>query len=86
MKKGDTIRIKIKVKSSGKKKLPDWGLGQGILAEQDIVLGEDVTKENKLRYLLKIEEVYGDMVIDTIEQVLELVKPSTKPKHRTKRK
>jgi len=36
----ERIKVKIKVRAKDESKLPDWGLGKGILAEQEVILEE----------------------------------------------
>ena len=43
------VTIKIKVRAKDASKLPDWGLGPGILAEQEVELLEEATENNKIR-------------------------------------
>jgi hypothetical protein len=72
MKKGTKITIKLKIKAKDESKLLDWGLGVGILAEQKITLGEEPTQRNKVRLALMLEEVYKDLLEDTIEKVIDI--------------
>jgi hypothetical protein len=72
MKKGSKVIIKLKVKAKDESKLPDWGLGAGILAEQKVTLGEEPTQRNKVRFALMLEEIYKDLLEDTIEKVIEI--------------
>ena len=72
MKKGTEIIIKLKVKAKDESKLPDWGLGLGILAEQTVILKEEPTQNNKVRLALMLEDVYNDLLEDTIEKVIEV--------------
>lgn len=71
MKKGTTIKVKIKIKSK-KDDLPDYGLGKGIIAEQEFTLLEDVTDSNKYRFFLKRDEIYDKLLNETIEPVFEI--------------
>ena len=72
MKKGSEVTIKLKVKAKDESKLPDWGLGAGILAEQKVILGETPTQQNKVRLALMLDDVYKDLLEDTIEKVIEI--------------
>lgn len=63
-----TITIKIKVKG---KDVPDWGLGQGILVEQDIELKEEVTEQNQYRYYMMLHERYHDLIKEHLEMIVE---------------
>ena len=69
-----TIKIKIKVKAKDESKLPDWGLGKGILVEQEIELGEELTEHNKFRFQLKVQEIYEDLLDENLEKVVEIIK------------
>ena len=44
--KGSTIKVQVKIKAKDYSKVPDWGLGTGVLAEQEFTIGEDVTEKN----------------------------------------
>jgi len=72
IKKGTEITIKLKVKAKDESKLPDWGLGVGIIAEQKVILEEEPTQKNKIRLALMLEEVYKDLLEDTIEKVIDI--------------
>jgi len=72
MKKGTEVVIKLKIKAKDESKLPDWGLGVGILAEQKVTLEEEPSQKNKVRLALMLEEVYKDLLEDTIEKVIEI--------------
>jgi hypothetical protein len=72
MKKGTEVVIKLKIKAKDESKLPDWGLGVGILAEQKVTLEEKPSQKNKVRLALMLEEVYKDLLEDTIEKVIEI--------------
>ncbi len=72
MKKGTVITVSVRVKAKDKSKLPDWGLGKGVLSAQDVVLKEAVTKENKFRLDLKLEEVYQQQLQNTLEKIIEV--------------
>lgn len=65
------VNIKIKVRAKDPSKLPDWGLGPGILAEQEIVLGEELTEKNKIRFHLMIDEIYQELLNSTLEKIIE---------------
>lgn len=67
-----TVIVKIKVKAKDESKLPDWGLGTGILAEQEVELLEEVTESNKLRLAYKLEEVYSELLASTLETIIEI--------------
>lgn len=68
-----TLKIKIKIKSNSGKKLPDFGLGEGILAEQEITLGEVPNENNKIRLNYKLQEIYDDLLEETFERVIEVI-------------
>jgi hypothetical protein len=68
----ERIKVKIKVKAKDESKLPDWGLGKGILAEQEVILEETPTENNKIRLALKLEEIYNDLLETTLEKVIEV--------------
>lgn len=72
--KGTTIIVKVQVKAKNPKKLPDWGLGPGILAQREMILKEDVTKENVRWFYKKRDEVYEELVNETLEAVYEVKK------------
>jgi hypothetical protein len=72
MKKGTKVIVKIKVKAKDESKLPDWGLGLGILAEQAVILKEKPTQQNKVRLAIMLEDVYKDLLEDTIEKIIEI--------------
>ena len=67
-----TVTIKIKVKAKDESRLPDWGLGKGILAEQEVELLEEVTESNKLRLAYKLDEIYNDLLESTLEKIIEV--------------
>ena len=67
------IKIKIKVKATDESKLPDWGLGKGILAEQEIELLEEVTESNKIRLAYKIDEIYQDLLESNFDKIIEVI-------------
>jgi hypothetical protein len=67
------VTIKIKVKAKDPSKLPDWGLGPGILAEQEVTLDEELTENNKIRFHLKMDEIYQDLLESTLEKIIESV-------------
>ena len=67
-----TIKIKIKVKSEDESKLPDWGLGKGILAERTVTLGEEVTESNKIRYQMMLDEQYQILLDETVERTITI--------------
>lgn len=71
MKKGTKIIIKLKVKAKDESKLPDWGLGKGIIAEQEIELLEEITENNKIRLAYKLDEIYQDLLEDSLEKIVE---------------
>jgi hypothetical protein len=60
-----TVIVKIKVKAKDESKLPDWGLGKGILAEQEVELLEKVTESNKLRLAY-------ELLASTLETIIEI--------------
>jgi hypothetical protein len=66
------VTIKIKVRAKDASKLPDWGLGPGILAEQEVELLEEATENNKIRLSYKLDEIYQDLCESTIEKVIEI--------------
>ena len=68
----ERIKVKIKVRAKDESKLPDWGLGKGILAEQEVILEETPTEANKIRLALKLEEIYNDLLETTLEKVIEV--------------
>jgi len=68
----ERIKIKIKVRAKDESKLPDWGLGKGILAEQEVILEETPTEVNKIRLALKLEEIYNNLLETTLEKVIEV--------------
>lgn len=70
--KGTTIKVEVKVKSK-KDKLPDWGLGPGILAKQEFVIGEDVIEDNKIHFYLKRDEIYQNLLKHTLEAKYTIV-------------
>jgi hypothetical protein len=65
--KGSTIKVQVKIKAKDYSKVPDWGLGTGVLAEQEFTIEEDVTKENKVRFYLKRDEIYQQLLDETLE-------------------
>ena len=72
-----TIKIKIKVKAKDESNLPDWGLGKGILAEQEIELLEEITDNNKHRLNYKLDELYQDLLEENFEKLIEIVQDGT---------
>jgi len=68
----ERIKVKIKVRAKDESKLPDWGLGKGILAEQEVILEETPTEANKIRLALKLEEIYNNLLETTLEKVIEV--------------
>lgn len=68
-----TLKIKIKIKSNSNKQLPDFGLGEGILAEQEITLGEVLTEKNRIRLNYKFQEIYDNLLEETFERVIEVI-------------
>ena len=68
----ERIKVKIKVRAKDESKLPDWVLGKGILAEQEVILGETPTEANKIRLALKLEEIYNNLLETTLEKVIEV--------------
>lgn len=72
MKKGTVIKVKVKVMAT-KDELPDWGLGKGILAEQEVTIDEDVTEENKVRFGYKMQDIYKALLDSTVVQVFEVI-------------
>lgn len=71
MEKGTKVKIKIKVRSKDQSKLPDWGLGVGILAEQVVILGEVPTQNKKVRLAIALDDIYKNLLEDTVEKVIE---------------
>lgn len=67
-----TVTIKIKVKAKDSSKLPDWGLGKGILAEQEVKLLEEVTESNKISLAYKLDEIYNDLLESTLEKIIKV--------------
>ena len=65
--------IKIKIKATDESQLTDWGLGKGILAEQEVELLEEVTEHNKIRLSLKLDEIYQDLLESTFEKIIEII-------------
>lgn len=66
-----SVKIKLKVKTQSDENLPDWGLGKGILVEQEVTLMEDITEENKHRLLMRLDEIYRDLLSKNIEKIIE---------------
>lgn len=65
------VVVKIKVKAKDESKLPDWGLGPGILAQQEVELLEPVTEDNKILFAATINKVYDELVRDTLKSEFE---------------
>lgn len=63
-------KISIKVRSSDKKELPDWGLGPGILSTQEIELGTSKSSD-KIELLLALEENGKRLLEETVEVLYE---------------
>jgi hypothetical protein len=62
------IKVKVKVKQHKDKELPDWGLGPGILAEQEVEISDEISKPHISMMLLN---TYQDLIKETIEAVYE---------------
>lgn len=63
------IKIKVKVKGSGKNPLPDWGLGEGILIEQEVEFNEEGLPAGRIA--AGLDEIYQELLKQVIEPVYE---------------
>ena len=70
--KGSTIKVQVKIKSKDDSKLPDGGLGAGVLAEQEFTIGEDMTEDNKVRFYLKRDEIYQQLLEETVVPIFTI--------------
>lgn len=59
-----TYKISIEVIST-KKKVPDWGLGSGILAEQEVVINDQYLDHELLYY--RLHNVGEDLMGKTVK-------------------
>ena len=62
------IKVKLKIKSNNPN-LPDWGLGPGILAEQEVIFDDSNVSEIQIASMLN--EVYNNLVKDNIQPEFE---------------
>ncbi len=67
-----TIRIKVKINSKRNAPLPDYGLGEGILAYQDVDVADDMDK-NVLA--VSIVRIYDDLLKTTVVPAFEEIFP-----------
>jgi hypothetical protein len=63
-----TFIIKVKIKSK-KKNLPDWGLGPGILADQEVSFDDTNIPKETIAY--QLNNLYAELVKNNIESVYE---------------
>jgi hypothetical protein len=64
-----TYILKLKVKASKEDELPDWGLGPGILASQEVTFDLKKVPEHYMPAQLTV--VADNLIRDTVEVIIE---------------
>lgn len=68
MSKEKKFIVKVVVKAKDPSKLPDWGLGHGVLATQECSFPAE---ESRIRIALGLNEVYRNLLEDNIKEEIE---------------